>query len=68
MIAVHCRVLPTEKDCDKLGQVLVWNNSMGYWATSRLDRAISLLATDPTITHWQRMPDTPPCYMEQKAT
>lgn len=62
MIAVAARVLPTERDTDKLGQVLLWNNKMGYWATSRLDRAVELLANDPTITHWQRMPVHPGCY------
>lgn len=62
MIPIAARVLPTELDCDKLGQVLLWNNSMGYWVTGRLERAIVLLTTDPTITHWQRMPDMPACY------
>lgn len=62
MISVVARILPTESDTDKLGQVLLWNNKMGYWVTSRLERAIILLLTDPTITHWQRMPARPACY------
>lgn len=62
MIAIAARVLPTSFDCDKLGQVMLWNNSMGYWVTSRLERAIVLLTSDPTVTHWQRMPDKPSCY------
>lgn len=62
MISIIARVPPTEADCDKLGQVMIWNHTMGYWSTCRLDRALILLSEDPSITHWQRMPDQPICY------
>ncbi|MNC05411.1 hypothetical protein D3C76_429870 [compost metagenome] len=62
MIAIAARVLPTQADCDKLGQVLLWNVNLGYWASSRLERAIELLTKDPEITHWMRMPVKPACY------
>lgn len=65
MIAIHRRVLPTERDCDRLGQVMVWNNKLQYWCTGRLERVLLLLEQDPDITHWQRMPDPPQCYADE---
>lgn len=62
MIAIHRRVLPTERDCDKLGQVMVWHDRLGYWTTGRLERVLLLLENDPELTHWMRMPEPPACY------
>lgn len=51
--------LPTETDCDINGRVMVFDDSFGFWATSKLSRAVDLLKHDERINYWMPLPGRP---------